>query len=163
MTQSDKERVNDGNLLTSAPATDRAAPPCPPSCISVAAGPWSRRLRAAPGGDDRGRAGAGARLPVARGDPAGRDTDTGALFSASLPWRQRRMAIESAFPRQQDLLVAVVDGATPEEAEETADALAAAIAPDQAHFRSVERPDNSPYLVRNGSAVPRQGQADRRC
>ncbi len=77
-------------------------------------------------------------------------TDTGNLFSASLPWRQRAMAIERAFPRQQELLVAVVGGATPEEAEETADALAAAIAPDQAHFKSVDRPDNSPYLVRNG-------------
>ena len=77
-------------------------------------------------------------------------TDTGNLFSASLPWRQHAMAIEKAFPRQQELLVAVVSGATPEEAEETADALAAAVRPDHAHFTSVERPDNSPYLVRNG-------------
>ena len=77
-------------------------------------------------------------------------TDTGDLFSASLPWRQRAMAIERAFPRQQELLVAVVGGTTPEEAEETADALAAAIAPDKAHFKSVDRPDNSPYLQRNG-------------
>ncbi|RYY11258.1 MAG: hypothetical protein EON55_14665 [Alphaproteobacteria bacterium] len=60
------------------------------------------------------------------------------------------MAIDRAFPRQQDLLVAVVSGTTPEEAEETADALAAALAPDRAHFKSVDRPDNSPYLVRNG-------------
>ena len=77
-------------------------------------------------------------------------TDTSNLFSMSLPWRQRTVAINSAFPRQQDLLVAVVGGATPEEAEETADALAAAIAPNTAHFMSVDRPDNSPYLVRNG-------------
>ena len=77
-------------------------------------------------------------------------TDTSTLFSASLPWRQRSMAIDRAFPRQQDLLVAVVSGATPEEAEETADALAAALTPDSAHFKWVNRPDNSPYLVRNG-------------
>ena len=77
-------------------------------------------------------------------------TDTGALFSASLPWRQRSMAIERAFPRQQDLLVAVVDGRTPEEAEETASALAGALSADHAHFKSATRPDASPYLERNG-------------
>ena len=77
-------------------------------------------------------------------------TNTDDLFAASLPWRQRSMAIERAFPRQQDLLVAVVSGTTPEEADETANALAAAIAPDHAQFKSVERPDNSPYLIRNG-------------
>ncbi len=80
----------------------------------------------------------------------GVSTDTSTLFSSSLPWRQRSMAIDRAFPRQQDLLVAVVSGTTPEEAEETADALAAALAPNHAHFKSVDRPDNSPYLVRNG-------------
>jgi uncharacterized protein len=76
-------------------------------------------------------------------------TDTGKLFSASLPWRQRTVAIEQAFPQQQNLLVAVVDGVTPEEAELTAAQLAAALAPDRAHFQSVTRPDASPYLERN--------------
>ena len=47
------------------------------------------------------------------------------------------------------MLVAVVSGATPEEAEETADALAAALSTDKAHFKSVDRPDSSPYLTRN--------------
>ncbi len=76
-------------------------------------------------------------------------TDTSTLFSASLPWRQRTMAVERAFPRQQDLLVAVVNGATPEEADETAAALAAALSADHANFKAVWRPDASPYLERN--------------
>ncbi|HYZ64924.1 MAG TPA: MMPL family transporter [Acetobacteraceae bacterium] len=76
-------------------------------------------------------------------------TDTGNLFSASLPWRQRNMELQKAFPHQQDLLVAVVDGATPEEADQTAAALADALAGDKQHFRMVTRPDASPYLQRN--------------
>ncbi len=77
-------------------------------------------------------------------------TDTGNLFSASLPWRQHAMAVSKAFPQQTDLLVAVIDGATPEEADATAASLAAALSGDHTHFKSVTRPDASPYLQRNG-------------
>ena len=77
-------------------------------------------------------------------------TDTGALFSPSLPWRQRALKMQAAFPQNEDLLVAVIDGATPEEAEETAASLAAALQADTAHFKLVKRPDASPYLERNG-------------
>jgi len=77
-------------------------------------------------------------------------TDTGALFSASLPWRQQGMVLQGAFPQNEDLLVAVIDGSTPEEAEATAASLAAALQPDTQHFKDVRRPDASPYLERNG-------------
>jgi hypothetical protein len=39
-------------------------------------------------------------------------TDTDLLFAETLPWRQRDMAFNKAFPQFQDLLVAVVDGAS---------------------------------------------------
>ncbi len=77
-------------------------------------------------------------------------TDTSAMFSSSLPWRQREIAWDRAFPQSQDLLVAVVDGSVPEIADQTAADLAAALAQDRAHFRSVRRPDSSPYFDRNG-------------
>ena len=76
-------------------------------------------------------------------------TDTSGLFSSSLPWRRHGMDLQRAFPQNEDLLVAVVDAATPEEAEATAADLAAALAPDTAHFKEVRRPDASPYLERN--------------
>ena len=76
-------------------------------------------------------------------------TDTATLFSSSLPWRQADLALQRAFPQNQDLLVAVVDGATPEETEATAAALATALQGDP-HFSEVRRPDASPYLERNG-------------
>ncbi len=80
----------------------------------------------------------------------GVSTETGSLFSASLPWRQQAIMMAEAFPQNEDLLVAVVDGATPEESEATAAALADAIKTDTQHFKNVRRPDASPYLERNG-------------
>ncbi|HEY0203149.1 MAG TPA: MMPL family transporter [Acetobacteraceae bacterium] len=80
----------------------------------------------------------------------GVSTDTGTLFSASLPWRQEAIMMARAFPQNEDLLVAVVDGATPEESETTAAALADAMKLDTQHFKEVRRPDASPYLERNG-------------
>ncbi|MDE2574031.1 MAG: MMPL family transporter [Rhodospirillales bacterium] len=85
----------------------------------------------------------------------GVSTDTDQLFAASLPWRRSAIAFDKAFPQFRDLIVAVVDGATPEEADATAAALEAALeaartAPQPAPFLSVRRPDSSPYLRQNG-------------
>jgi hopanoid biosynthesis associated RND transporter like protein HpnN len=80
----------------------------------------------------------------------GVSTDTDKLFAASLPWRQSEAAFNAAFPQFQDLLVAVVDASAPEEADVTAVQLARALAADKQNFRSVARPDASPYLDTNG-------------
>lgn len=77
-------------------------------------------------------------------------TDTDALFSPSLPWRQREIAWEKAFPQFDDLIVAVIDASVPEEAEATAAGLADALRRDTAHFAEVRRPDASPYFDREG-------------
>ena len=64
----------------------------------------------------------------------GVSTDTDALFSDSLPWKQRKEALDrSDFPQFQDLIVAVIDAQIPEEADATAAGLAAAMAADTAH------------------------------
>ncbi len=80
----------------------------------------------------------------------GVSTDTDQLFAASLPWRQWQLAWDRGFPRSRDLLAAVIDARQPEEAEATAAGLAQALAADAGHFRSVARPDASPYLEANG-------------
>ena len=80
----------------------------------------------------------------------GVSTDTGTLFSASLPWKQRQNALRDAFPQTKSILVAVIDAAIPEEADATADALAAALHNDTTHFISVVQPTASPFLHRNG-------------
>ncbi|MBV8911430.1 MAG: RND transporter, partial [Acetobacteraceae bacterium] len=134
------------------PAAAVRRPPvmAPPSATGIALGNWARACAI------HYRVVLLAALMLAAGaiwlaaTRLGVTTDTSDLFSASLPWRQRAMAVDNAFPQQQDLLVAVVDGATPEEAELTAAQLAEALAADPAHFKSVTRPDASPYLQRNG-------------
>ncbi|MGE0416266.1 MAG: RND transporter, partial [Acetobacteraceae bacterium] len=80
----------------------------------------------------------------------GVSTDTDMMFSAELPWRKRAIAMRKLFPQFQDLIAAVIDARTPEEADATAEALATAAAADTAHFQSVRRPDASPYLRKEG-------------
>lgn len=92
-------------------------------------------------------------------------TDTDALFSVSLPWRQRAVAFDRDFPQFHDLVVAVIEADSPEAADETADGLAAALAADTVHFKSARRPDASPFFDRNGllflSPTELQGLLDR--
>ena len=47
-------------------------------------------------------------------------TDTDKLISKTLPWRQRETAFNGLFQPQGDQIVVVVDGATPELAEQAA-------------------------------------------
>lgn len=77
-------------------------------------------------------------------------TNTDVMFAQSLPWRQRAIAYDKAFPQFRDLLVAVVNAKEPEEADATAKALAAKLAADHRHFISVTRPDSSPFFTREG-------------
>ncbi len=76
-------------------------------------------------------------------------TDTGNMFAASLPWKQHSDTIARLFPQNDDLIVAVVDARSPEQADEAAAALAAKISADHVHFADVRRPDALPYLRRN--------------
>ncbi len=80
----------------------------------------------------------------------GVNTNTDEMFSASLPWRQREIAFERAFPELQGLLVAVIDARAPEAGEETARDLARALRPDQRLFSMVSRPGSSPYFSKEG-------------
>jgi uncharacterized protein len=80
----------------------------------------------------------------------GVNTDTDQMFSVSLPWRQRAMALDRAFPQFQGLLVAVIDAKVPEEADETARDLTRALAADRTDFTMVSRPGSAPYLEKEG-------------
>jgi hopanoid biosynthesis associated RND transporter like protein HpnN len=80
----------------------------------------------------------------------GVNTDTDQMFSSSLPWRQREMAMERAFPQFQGLLVAVIDANVPEEAQETARDLARALSADHSLFSMVSQPGSSPFLREEG-------------
>jgi len=77
-------------------------------------------------------------------------TDTGALISPQVDWRQQERTMETAFPQLRDVMLVVVDGATPELAQDATDRLAKALAADPAHFRRVEQPDGGDFFAREG-------------
>jgi uncharacterized protein len=78
------------------------------------------------------------------------NTDTGKLLSSSLPWRQQEEKLNQLFPQRTDLMIAVIDGATPEAADEAADALVGALANRKDLVRTVYRPDGGEFFARNG-------------
>jgi hopanoid biosynthesis associated RND transporter like protein HpnN len=80
----------------------------------------------------------------------GMSTNLHELFDSRLGWLRQDAALRRAYPQFTDLIVAVIDARIPEEADATADGLAAALAQDHAHFTQVWRPDGSPYLQREG-------------
>ncbi len=77
-------------------------------------------------------------------------TDTDRMFAESLPWRQRAEEFNKDFPQFSGLLVAVIDAQEPEEADATAASLADALMKDHQHFNTVRRPDDSPFLRKEG-------------
>ena len=77
-------------------------------------------------------------------------TDTSALISAKEPWRRNEAAVSKAFPQNDDLSVVVIDGRTPELAEDAAARLTDRLSTDHVHFLGVRRGDGGPYLAREG-------------
>jgi hopanoid biosynthesis associated RND transporter like protein HpnN len=77
-------------------------------------------------------------------------TDTEQLISASLPWRQNGLKFDKAFPEGSDTIVAVVDGKTPELAENAASVLADKLSQNKSLILGVDRPDGGPFWGREG-------------
>src|ERR1700722_20069203 len=78
------------------------------------------------------------------------NTDVNALISADLPWRQRELAYESAFPQSTQGILAVVDAPTPELAGAAATALADQLSQHDGLFRSVEELGGGRFFESNG-------------
>jgi uncharacterized protein len=76
--------------------------------------------------------------------------DTSQLMSKQLEWRQRELAFDAAFPQFNNLTMVVIDGATPELADDAARRLAAALKEKRDLFQSVRWPDGGPFFEREG-------------
>ena len=76
------------------------------------------------------------------------DTDVNALISADLPWRQRELAYELAFPQSTQAILAVVDAPTPELADAAATALADQLSQHDGLFRSIEELGGGSFFER---------------
>ena len=78
------------------------------------------------------------------------NTDTDALLSPDLPYRKAETAFARLFPSSDTQIVVVIDGATPELAEESAAALSHKLMSDPTHFVSVRRPDGGDFWAKEG-------------
>ncbi|WOJ91070.1 MMPL family transporter [Methylocapsa polymorpha] len=77
------------------------------------------------------------------------NTNTNDFISAKLKWRQNLLELDKAFPQRKDLILVVIDGATPELAEAAARRLTDKLATRPDLFESVLRPDGGPYFNQN--------------
>jgi hopanoid biosynthesis associated RND transporter like protein HpnN len=78
------------------------------------------------------------------------NSDPDALLSPNLPYRKAEIAFSKLFPQSNANVVVVIDGATPELAEEAAAGLSAKLASNPAMFKSVQRPDGGPFWSQEG-------------
>jgi len=78
------------------------------------------------------------------------DTNSTRLIAEDVSWRKREMIFDMAFPQRADLIAVVVDGATPELADQSAAALAQRLSTRSGLFRAVWRPDGGPFFDRAG-------------
>jgi predicted RND superfamily exporter protein len=78
------------------------------------------------------------------------NTDIEKLISPELPWRQRELAFDRAFPQRLESIIAVVDAPTPEFATEASVALTRLLTAQTGLFRSVRNLQDSEFFFRNG-------------
>ncbi len=78
------------------------------------------------------------------------DSDTREMIAADVDFRRNDAAFVRAFPRFENTILAVIEGPTPERAEDAAARLAARLEDEPALFRHVYRPGGEAFFRRNG-------------
>lgn len=78
------------------------------------------------------------------------NTDTTKLVSPELPWRKQEAAFAAIFPQPQNMILIVIDGTTPELAQQAATALIVELGKQPALFQSLRQPGGGPFFERNG-------------
>ena len=78
------------------------------------------------------------------------NTNTDDFIDASVPWRQDEVTYAKAFPGQDQQIIVVIDGKTPERTQEAVTALGARLQGHPELFKSVVQPDGGPFFAKNG-------------
>lgn len=84
------------------------------------------------------------------GTHLGIDANTDHLLDPNASWRQAELEIKHLFPQNDGVLVIVVDGVTPEIADDAGARLAARLGERPDMFHDIRRPDASEFFRRNG-------------
>src|SRR5436309_11428860 len=77
------------------------------------------------------------------------NTDINTLISPDLPWRQREIAFEKAFPQHLRSILVVLDAPTPELATQATAALVGRLSSNSL-FKSVAQPGGGQFFRQNG-------------
>jgi len=78
------------------------------------------------------------------------DTDSEKLISPDLDWRKREARFDRLFPQQSNLILVVIDGATPELAGRAQALLAEKLSAQKKLFPIVRQPGGGPFFLQNG-------------
>ena len=78
------------------------------------------------------------------------DTSVDKMLPSDVAWRQSENALDLVFPQNNDLVVVVVDGQTPDLADRAARELADRMRAEPALFTYVRQPDGGPFFDQNG-------------
>jgi hopanoid biosynthesis associated RND transporter like protein HpnN len=78
------------------------------------------------------------------------DGDTGHMLSPELPWRKTEIRLHELFPQSSGEIVAVIDAATSESADDSQRRLVAYLRARPEVFGTVYAPDADPFFRRNG-------------
>jgi hopanoid biosynthesis associated RND transporter like protein HpnN len=80
----------------------------------------------------------------------GIDTNNEKLISPELDWRKREARYDSLFPQRNNMILVVIDGATPELALRGQALLARSLAAQAKIFPSVRQAGGGPFFLKNG-------------
>jgi hopanoid biosynthesis associated RND transporter like protein HpnN len=89
------------------------------------------------------------------------NTNSETLISPELDWRKREARFDSLFPQQNDLILVVLDGATPELAARAQRLLAARLEQRPKLFPIVRESGGGPFFERNGLLFLSKDEVDR--
>ncbi|MFD0936765.1 MMPL family transporter, partial [Methylobacterium trifolii] len=89
------------------------------------------------------------------------NTDVERLIEPSESWRQDEINYEKAFPQRTNTVVAVIDGQSPEQAEEAATEFAKALSVHKNLIETVYRPDGGPFFDKNGLLLMSQAELEK--
>jgi hopanoid biosynthesis associated RND transporter like protein HpnN len=78
------------------------------------------------------------------------DTDSEKLISPQLPWRKLEARFDALFPQRNNLILVVIDGATPERAEQAASLLSGKLGARKDLFPILRRPGDDAFFRQNG-------------
>ena len=91
----------------------------------------------------------------------GINTDVNTLISQDLPWRQREIAFEKAFPQHLRSILIVVDAPTPELTTAATSALAERLQTNTELFETVAQPGGGEFFRKNGLLFLPTGEAEK--